>query len=186
MPGHPHTTLALTGAATELLHLIAAADLGAGAAFTYTSHGRYQLTSRRGRDFARRTFAALQDAQMVTGADQLRHGDGLSLDTPPLLIQITETGRTQAAQPPATRPTPSPNPGSPAARRLLSAIAALSAPTLIHVQPGHRWSLGYRGITARPETYYALAEAGLIALEDTVIHGRRVSATEAGRQPRTR
>lgn len=165
----------LTPAAEKLLREIAKYDTGAGVRFRSGAAGRY-IHPNTLAVYNARTFYPLTGRGLVTDDDN---------DSAP--VRMTEAGRQllaeldAAAKPKREKKPPSAE--SPAALKLLRALAEHSEPALIHSgTPRTTWRLGSRnGFSARSDTYFAVANAGYAEIAYSFAGGRRISITDAGR-----
>lgn len=165
---------ALKPATEKLLREIAKYDTGAGVLFRPAACGRYAhpntLTTYNGR-----TFYPLTGRGLVTD-------DG---DSAP--VRITDAGRQLLADLDAVakpkREKRKPSAESPAALKLLRALAEQPARVLIYSgRPRTIWHLGSSdGLSARAETFLAIASAGYAEIAYEFAGGRRITITAAGR-----
>ncbi|MFH8867106.1 hypothetical protein [Streptomyces griseus] len=172
-PTHPQP---LPPASEKLLREIAKYDTGAGVQFQHAARARYTHPNTLAA-YNARTFYPLTARDLVT--------DGGN-DTAP--VRITEAGRRLLAHLDATakpkRKKKPANPESPAALKLLRALAEHTEPALIH--SGQRrgvWHLGSPdGFSARDNTYFAVATAGYAEITYSFAGGRHIAITDAGLQ----
>ncbi|MBT2429408.1 hypothetical protein J7F02_28280 [Streptomyces sp. ISL-112] len=169
----------LPPASEKLLREIAKYDTGAGVRFYSGPAGRY-IHPNTLAAYNARTFYPLTGRGYVTDDEN---------DSAPM--RITEAGRQllahlDAAAKPKRKKKP-PNPESPAALKLLRALAEHTDPVLIHSgQPRGVWHLGSRdGFSARDSTYFAVATAGYAEITYSFAGGRHIAITDAGRQRAT-
>ncbi|MBQ1118570.1 hypothetical protein, partial [Streptomyces sp. C3-3] len=144
----------LKPASEKLLREIAKYDTGAGVRFHSGAAGRY-IHPNTLAAYNARTFYPLTGRGYVTDDEN---------DSAP--VRVTEAGWRLLAHLDATakpkRKKKPPNPESPAALKLLSALAKHTEPVLIHSgQSRSVWRLGSRdGFSARTDTYLAVVDAG--------------------------
>lgn len=169
----------LSPASQKLLREIASRDKGDGVAVRYAGRGRWHLDHST-TDYNRATFPPLFESGLVAGWDE--HDD----DGP---LRLTEDGRVLAAklnaQQTQKKQRPKPSADGTTARRLLREIAKHDAPVLIYCVDRSRrvWRLGARdGYSASADTWLALSGSGYIHIDYGFAGGKRVSATEAGRE----
>lgn len=165
----------LKPASEKLLREIAKYDTGAGVRFHSGAAGRY-IHPNTLAAYNARTFYPLTGRGYVTDDEN---------DSAP--VRVTEAGwrllaHLDAAAKPEHKKKP-PNPESPAALKLLRALAKHTEPVLIHSgQSRGVWRLGSRdGFSARTDTYLVVVDAGYAEITHSFAGGQRITITDAGR-----
>lgn len=163
-------------ASERLLRDLARCDKGEGVRVRYLSRGRYHWDGSHG-VYNRSSFYPLYAGDLVD--------DGGNDSAP---VRVTEAGRRLVAEleerdAAKQRPKAKPHAESPSALRALAALAEFDGPVLPYSgDPRGVWRLGSRdGYGAREATFYALRDAGYVAITPGDFMARRLAVTDAGR-----
>jgi hypothetical protein len=169
------TLRVLAPASVRLLREIAKYDTGSGVRFRSGAAGRY-IHPNTLAAYNARTFYPLTGRGLVTDDDN----DSAPVRITPAGVQLL--AELDAAAKPKREKKPV-SPESPAALKLLRALAKHAEPVLIHSgSPRTTWRLGSSGgFSARSDTYFAVASAGYAEITHGFAGGRRITITNAGR-----